>query len=187
MSSIDDYAAYEDALWFQARQEVDERINRQFWERVRQQEEKLMTSESTPRPTGVGVKLEVGKFYRTRDGRKARVICTEIQSRQGYEALALLQVPKLPQLKEVRFYYFDGRSTEDSVYDLIAEWTEPIKKEFVAWMGIGEVPTRDDSICAVDRAFGAVCSTLCCERREGLDYWPTVKKFKVTMEEMADE
>lgn len=68
--------------------------------------------------------LEPGKNYRTRDGRKARVICDD---RDGEPHVIVLIAE--PRGRECIYgFYPDGNfliSKEENPYDLTDEWTEP--------------------------------------------------------------
>lgn len=86
-----------------------------------------------------------GKFYRTRDGLKARVLCTDVQSPKPVLALVLSEGSEL-----VFSYENDGclmQSRESCHWDLVAEWSEPLEvdwSKFAAWHNaVVWSPTRD--------------------------------------------
>ena len=65
------------------------------------------------------MRLEVGKFYKTRDGRKAWVICKSLQSglKPGFH-IAMVDVIS------TTFIDVDGFCGLDRRWDLVSEWTE---------------------------------------------------------------
>ena len=77
------------------------------------------------------MKIEKGKFYKTRDGRKAECLTTELKG--VGETLATLIDGNLAVHYSNGKYYSDG----DSEYDLISEWKdEPIIPwdDYPTWM-----------------------------------------------------
>lgn len=80
--------------------------------------------------TTTQLKIEVGREYRTRDGRKARVICTD-RYRVEYPIVALVSNPAQGEYAEsVCSYRLDGTWHPNGVVDeldLVAEWREPVR------------------------------------------------------------
>lgn len=75
------------------------------------------------------MKLERDKFYRTRDGRKARVIATDLKS--DYSCVAVVESNEWDD--RPNSYLSNGRTNPDreANRDLISEWpTEPLRVEF---------------------------------------------------------
>ena len=69
------------------------------------------------------MKLEVGKKYRTRDGRIARIICTDRNS-EYYPVIALIKEDDGEE--SARWYMQDGKfDIEDHNLDIISEYQEP--------------------------------------------------------------
>jgi hypothetical protein len=71
-----------------------------------------------------GIKLESGKYYRARGGKKA--FCTFVGTDPfGNQKVALIIFEEEPQ--SVRYHWQDGSwsSLQESKLDLIAEWKEP--------------------------------------------------------------
>lgn len=71
------------------------------------------------------MKLEVGKYYRTRDGRKARVICDDRRSICGLRFIYLI----VDGLSEVCHQCdSSGRAdgSNDVAFDLVAEWQDEL-------------------------------------------------------------
>lgn len=71
------------------------------------------------------MKIEAGKFYRTRDGRRARVTEVCFSNGESYPILGFLGTVAAAWTDDGRFL----NAVEDSPADLIAEWVdEPIRK-----------------------------------------------------------
>jgi hypothetical protein len=70
------------------------------------------------------MKIELNKTYRTRDGRKARVIC--VDRRSDYSIVALISPGLNNAVEDVFIYLSDGicSATEDLPLDLISEWVD---------------------------------------------------------------
>lgn len=66
------------------------------------------------------LKLEVGKFYRTRKGRKAIVARKDDDSEQPF-AIVILDSDESYYVDKKGMYAFDGMTTP---YDIISEWGE---------------------------------------------------------------
>lgn len=76
------------------------------------------------------MKIELNKFYRTRDGRKARVIC--VDAKGCCPIIALVTCDKC--IEELILFTDDGRFFllgADDFRDLVSEWTEPKKQRRV--------------------------------------------------------
>lgn len=71
----------------------------------------------------MAIKLEVGKYYKTRDGRKVGPMGPE----EGSEHLGLRAMPTLTDFPDRRMWWNNGRAnaSRESAEDLIAEWAEP--------------------------------------------------------------
>jgi hypothetical protein len=76
------------------------------------------------------MKFEVGKFYKTRSGRKCEIlfICP-----QKYRATYPVMVGLEPHVWSVNS---DGKSQVTEDYDIVSEWKEPIKIE--SWVNVYE-------------------------------------------------
>lgn len=76
------------------------------------------------------MKIELNKFYRTRDGRKARVIC--VDSKSDYPIIALIERDDLNE-RSAEFSSEGNifRDNSESRLDLVSEWTEPKKQRRV--------------------------------------------------------
>ena len=74
------------------------------------------------------MKIEAGKFYKTRDGRKARIYCLDGGSLPIHGGV-LYENGFCPcqWLEDGRFDTYESRA------DLVSEWTEP-KPRMLAWM-----------------------------------------------------
>ncbi len=66
------------------------------------------------------MKIEAGKYYKTRDGRKARVYVTDAENRD-FPVHGFLSGEQLMWTLEGTFYV----SLDPSVRDLVSEWVEP--------------------------------------------------------------
>lgn len=72
------------------------------------------------------MKLEINTFYKTRDGRKARVICVDAKSQNGmYPIVALIESAG----DETSYHYATSGAYchfwKEHILDLLTEWTEP--------------------------------------------------------------
>lgn len=65
------------------------------------------------------LKLEVGKFYKTRDGRKAWVVSQQKDERYPYAVAILGEVDFYCPMKNGRFF-----AEENSAFDIVAPWEE---------------------------------------------------------------
>lgn len=77
------------------------------------------------------MEFKVGRFYKTRDGRKARVICVDALNNWPLVALVLTDG------SEVYFdYNLSGRRHPRDTYptDLVAEWEDP-RPRMLAYLG----------------------------------------------------
>jgi len=82
------------------------------------------------------MQFEVGKYYVTRDGRKARVICVN----RLYSHPLVVLVTQSEKKEIVWSYLLNGRAENDveSAGDLVGPWQEP----FVRWAIF-----RNDGVC----------------------------------------
>lgn len=90
------------------------------------------------------MEIKLNGFYKTRDGRKARVICVD-RKFQEKPIVALIADPKTGN-ENVEFNYLKSgynRVGMQSYNDLVEEWVEP--REF--WITI---PDDGHSLCAWD-------------------------------------
>lgn len=65
------------------------------------------------------LKLEVGKFYKTRDGRKAWVVAQQRDERYPYIVAILGEVDVYSPMKSGRFF-----AKEASAFDIVAPWED---------------------------------------------------------------
>ena len=70
------------------------------------------------------MKLEVGKYYKSREGLKFKCV-HELKSNDDYRFLTVIDDGLLHQLNDI-----DGFSLHAPRYDLISEWVEPVVHEF---------------------------------------------------------
>lgn len=69
------------------------------------------------------MKLEVGKYYKSRDGLKFKCV-HELKSEDDYRFLTVIDDGLLHQLNNI-----DGFSLNSPRHDLISEWVEPVVHE----------------------------------------------------------
>ena len=83
------------------------------------------------------MKLEEGKYYKTRDGRKAKV-CTIVSDELRYASPVLCLI-KSGSERKVLSYYKEGNYYKSipSPLDLVAEWGE--SETFLAKYNIGDI------------------------------------------------
>lgn len=65
------------------------------------------------------LKLEVGKFYKTRNGRRAWVVAQQLDERYPYIVAILGEVDVYSPMKNGRFF-----AEENSAFDIVAPWEE---------------------------------------------------------------
>lgn len=72
------------------------------------------------------MKFEVGKYYRTREGRKARVVCVDRQSNCGRTIVAL--IAKSDKTESVWSYFPNGKTQMQGEHskDIVSKWREPL-------------------------------------------------------------
>lgn len=79
------------------------------------------------------MKIEAGKTYKTRNGRKVRVICTDMRF-DGYPVVGLVDYGSDREGAET--FTAEGRFNHaivDAPLDLVAEWREPAE----VWLVVG--------------------------------------------------
>lgn len=84
------------------------------------------------------MKFKVGEYWRTRDGRKARIICNDRKSEYGRTVTYLVSVPYCSD-EIVSFVNEKGLGSTDQCTatddDLIEPWTAPVEEvEVFEWM-----------------------------------------------------
>ena len=95
-------------------------------------------SELTTKNEPEKLTLETGKFYRTRDGRKAEVLKTDMPGTR--KIVVVIYDGDENDTCWVRcypitgVYSFEPRTEIESPMDLIAEWREPVKVE--GWVNV---------------------------------------------------
>lgn len=69
------------------------------------------------------MKIEAGKTHKTREGKKVRVVCSDVKSRD-YPVVGLWEDDNF---ETVETFTFDGRFylDEESSCDIVEEWREP--------------------------------------------------------------
>ena len=83
------------------------------------------------------MKLEVGKEYLTRDGRKARVVCTDMKN--DYSVIALITIGKI---EKIRTYTEKGECIIGDVHDddLVSEYSKwldvKVDTPVLVWEGV---------------------------------------------------
>lgn len=91
------------------------------------------------------MKIEAGKFYKTRNGRKARIYAVDGHGEYPFHGAYLRDSDWV-----LHMWKAGGRNLDDheeSIYDLVSEWTEPKPKpKLLAW---GEDLNRGYSAMAV--------------------------------------
>jgi len=103
------------------------------------------------------MKIEKGKFYRSRDGRKWEVLTTEREAKANIVAM--------DEDGDIILLHPNGATWDDksrSDYDLIAEWTEPVE---IPW---SDYPTWCKWV-AMD--FGGEWNGYEFKPKEEKDYW----------------
>ena len=78
------------------------------------------------------MKLEAGKTYRTRDGRKARCVCDDRICDNGITCVVML-TDLSGTIEEPQYYYSSGEYAYSwmNQHDIIAEWTDEPAQEWV--------------------------------------------------------
>lgn len=71
------------------------------------------------------MKLEVGKFYKTRDGKKVEILKTDVKSKD-YPVIGILL--EIDGSEIVKTYTHSGENLINSttIYDIVSEWQEPL-------------------------------------------------------------
>lgn len=106
------------------------------------------------------MKIEVGKFYKTRDGRKARIYATDGISDTLHGAILHEGGWVSYAWHESGLHYLNTREGTD----LVSEWREPVKLEFEAKAFVND---EEDRTCI---AVPSSCGN---------------KTFKITLEEIV--
>lgn len=80
--------------------------------------------------------LELNKIYRTRSGKKCRIICVDIKSTMmpSYPVVGLLDVGD-HECTIILTLHGKLQAHRENDHDLIAEWTEP-KPRRLAWINV---------------------------------------------------
>jgi hypothetical protein len=73
------------------------------------------------------MKIEVGKTYLTRDGQKARVICTDKKGKSGRSVVVLVLESKDTEHSITLYSNGAVYTGETSDLDLVSEYKEPVK------------------------------------------------------------
>ena len=83
---------------------------------------------------GMGIKFEIGKLYVTRNGKKVRILATDLQ-RGSHTVAAVVTEKSEDYLTSFTAAGHFGSTSSTSDWDIVGPWVEPKRKKVVyEWM-----------------------------------------------------
>jgi hypothetical protein len=128
------------------------------------------------------MKFEIGKMYKTRDGRKAQIFMPDNGAGHMYGAVSNdRDCWNLHSWYSSGEAHYDERGFEHKKYDLVSEWTEPKKMKKVASYAYRygkEVVTISGVAITEERA-----KKICKDRDLELIQWPYGSVIEIEVQE----
>lgn len=111
------------------------------------------------------MKLELGKHYKTRDGRKVRIICVDKMS-DSHPIVGLILEG---DWEAISAYTEQGKyATYDSHEDIVSEWREPITVE--GWVNVNDsFPISKFYKTKFEADAGAGADRIACVKVKGVE------------------